>query len=99
MWTDERPELVQRAYEDFKGWVAAKSDGELAVPEVGIAEGFTYTRHRSAAGWATEQCPAELRVERAAGHEDVADVLRANLTETRADGSRWSTTLRAWTGA
>lgn len=65
---------------------------------------------RSVPGWPTSRaprcgCPSSApgsSAERADGPDlglGLGDVLRATLVESRAGGSRWTTTLRAWSGA
>ncbi len=101
IWNDDRDDLPRQALAAFQAWVASKSGGRLSVLEGGRAEGTTVTRSRHAdGGWIEVADPAEVVVRHAeqAGGE-VRAAASAALVEHRADGSRWTTTLRAWSCA
>ena len=98
IWNDDRDDLPREALAAFQAWVAGKSGGRLSVPEGGRAQGTTVTRSRHAdGGWIESADPAEVVVrhgEQAGG--EVRSAASAALIEHGADGSRWTTTLRAW---
>jgi hypothetical protein len=95
VWNDDRAELVDGAMASFRAWVGSKSGGTIDVPSQGVKTGRGFlSRSRSP----EDTCDAEARADRTSGSGDssVLDVARAAYVELRPDGSRWTTTLRAW---
>jgi hypothetical protein len=86
IWSDAEPELVETARELFGSWVRDKSDNQLAAGEAGDEQ--------------TEDGTFRFQLREAHTGEPEAPVtraLRASFTEVRDNGSRWTTTLQAWT--
>lgn len=101
MWHDDREGLVPAATEAFRSWVLRKSDGALQVTDGATSVGTTPVRSRRRDGsWDSTRQPAETALHHAGdGGGQVRRAVRASLVESRDDGSRWTTTLRAWSCA
>ncbi|MGW0359234.1 hypothetical protein ACWDXV_34020 [Nocardia nova] len=90
LWRDDRPGLCTRALEDLRLWIDDKFNDQIAVPDSGAVEAKVDVRG--------EECLVDLLIESAVAEDDSLSALRAGLAETRADGTRWQTTLRVWQG-
>lgn len=98
MWSDDLVDPVEEAFRGFCEWVSEKGC-RFTVPSTGTVSGPI------GRGLTDEDAPArgveaEVRVERAGPDTSrgIESVRRCVLVETRDDRSRWTTTLRAWSG-
>ena len=92
IWSDDGPGDLSDIAAAFGRWVDDKTGSTLTVPPVGSVHGDDVPGYEH----------VEVRVERAAGPDlthGIEDVVRATLVESRPDGARWTTTVRAWSGA
>lgn len=90
IWADDGDGDLSDVAEAFEKWVAHKTGSRLAVPATGTVAGDDVPGYER----------VEVRVERAADADHgVDDVLHATLVESRPDGARWTSTVRAWSGA
>lgn len=87
IWSDVDTRLVGRVYSAFRAWVGQKVDGQLDVDR----------------GVSAQTDNSSLRVQVIYEESDdsdalVREALYASLVETKDDGSRWTTTVRSWSG-
>jgi hypothetical protein len=86
IWADSRNDIIDQACDRFCSWVREKSDGLL---------------NASGTDEQTDDNKFVFRLRDAMSednNEPVSRVLTGTLIENRDDGSRWTTTLRAWNG-
>jgi hypothetical protein len=87
MWSDLREDIIDQACDRFCSWVQWKSEGALSAAG---------TDEKTDDGRFVFRLRDVMSDE---GVDPVARALSGTLTENRDDGSRWTTTLRAWHGS
>ncbi|MEZ7240288.1 hypothetical protein QYS60_21295 [Rhodococcus sp. GXMU-t2271] len=89
MWQDDRKDLCDVAFAEFKDWVESKYSEQLSIPTSGRTDALVDRNGKCIS--------LDVSVERASnGNEGTLDTLRAVLTEDDEDEVRRQTTLRVW---